>query len=81
MTREEALDDFFCCTSGSDGDALIKEIYDSLDSEVCANCRHYTQFRECKLLPYTWVAKYSEEENQDYRETESTFGCNKFERK
>ena len=38
MNREQALDSYYCIKAGSDGVALVNDIYDKLDSQTCSNC-------------------------------------------
>ena len=40
MTREEALNSFYCIEAGTDGVELINEIYDSLDKQKCPTCKY-----------------------------------------
>ena len=40
MTREEALNSFYCIEAGTDGIELVNEIYNSLDKQKCRNCRY-----------------------------------------
>ena len=40
MTREEALNSFYCLEAGTDGVELVNEIYNSLDKQKCPNCRY-----------------------------------------
>ena len=40
MTREEALNSFYCIEAGTDGVELVNEIYKSLKKQKCKNWRY-----------------------------------------
>ena len=50
MTREEALNSFYCLEAGTDGVELVNEIYYSLDKQKCPNCR-YANLDSSRYLP------------------------------
>ena len=43
MTRDEALNSFYCIEAGQDGIELVNQIYDELEKQNCKNC-----FYDCK---------------------------------
>ena len=74
MTREEAkslaYDEDACCQGRVDIDKLIDNIFDNLESQICANCVYYTDIGSC--------------DNQDSMMFDNLswddYGCNKFTR-
>ena len=52
---------------------LIDSIYKDIDSQICKNCQHWDKYHEClKLYIYDPFG------DQEYMETDPSFGCNRF---
>lgn len=61
-----------------DGMAVVHDIE---SKQICRNCDHYTHFKECELLSYEHVGKYSEDTELIFLEREPKHSCSDFKKK